>query len=591
MDYDSYDSASEIGYSEVSSDNGDFGFDGGSDEQPRARQAEYVVLSEQQLKERKHELTETTQAVLNLDEGGAAHVLRHCSWDPNRAQEEWFGNANSLQEKTGLFEHQPPLTNHQVTCQICFDSFPVDQMHASGCNHYFCTGCWEGYVAAAISEGPASLNLRCPLPDCKAAVPRTVVRRVSSEQDKQKLELYELRSYVEDSQRLVWCPAPNCEHAVECVKDLGADEPLDVLCKCGSSFCFSCQEEAHRPVDCQTVGMWLRKNSAESENANWILANTKPCPKCKRPIEKNQGCMHMVCSQCRSEFCWLCLGNWADHGERTGGYYSCNRYETAKKKGDYDEETQKRENAKQALERYMHYYQRWAENDKARLQALSTLDKVINDKLEDLSEITATPTSQLKFVTDAWAQVVDCRRMLKWTYAFGYYRFADQTAASKPQQEFFEFNQGQAEYYLEKLHGEVEKQLDLFLKNQKTGPEWRKFRETLIGLTDVTHSHFAKLVQELEKGVDTLLEQYKGMEEQQEEEVQSAPLAAVPARSTKRNRQTLRGANGTASSQEASEAELEAIAGYWQCRHCTSANRDFGSTACEVCGNAKQATA
>ena len=79
-------------------------------------------------------------------------------------------------------------------------------------------------------------------------------------------------------------------------------------------------------VDCKTVNQWLRKNSAESENANWILANTKPCPKCKRPIEKNQGCMHMVCSQCRSEFCWLCLGNWAEHGERTGGYYSCNRY-------------------------------------------------------------------------------------------------------------------------------------------------------------------------------------------------------------------------------------------------------------------------
>jgi len=86
-----------------------------------------------------------------------------------------------------------------------------------------------------------------------------------------------------------------------------------------------CNHAAPLQVDCQTVGKWLRKNSAESENANWILANTKPCPKCKRPIEKNQGCMHMVCSQCRSEFCWLCLGNWADHGERTGGYYSCNR--------------------------------------------------------------------------------------------------------------------------------------------------------------------------------------------------------------------------------------------------------------------------
>ena len=38
MDYGSYDSASEIAYSEDSGDTGDYGFDGGADEQPRARQ-------------------------------------------------------------------------------------------------------------------------------------------------------------------------------------------------------------------------------------------------------------------------------------------------------------------------------------------------------------------------------------------------------------------------------------------------------------------------------------------------------------------------------------------------------------------------
>ena len=86
------------------------------------------------------------------------------------------------------------------------------------------------------------------LPSACLQVPRTVVRRVSSDQEKQKLDQYELRSYVEDSKRLTWCPAPNCQHAVECEKDISADEPLDVLCKCGSSFCFTCKEEAHRPV-------------------------------------------------------------------------------------------------------------------------------------------------------------------------------------------------------------------------------------------------------------------------------------------------------------------------------------------------------
>jgi len=49
----------------------------------------------------------------------------------------------------------------------------------------------------------------------------------------------------------------------------------------------------------------------DGENANWIMANTKMCPSCKVHIEKNQGCNHMTCKQCRHEFCWLCKAKWA----------------------------------------------------------------------------------------------------------------------------------------------------------------------------------------------------------------------------------------------------------------------------------------
>lgn len=52
-----------------------------------------------------------------------------------------------------------------------------------------------------------------------------------------------------------------------------------------------------------------------------------------------------------------------------------------------------------------------------------------------------------------------------------------------------------------------------FAKAGRSVDEWGKFRENLIGLTDVTRSHFVKLVSELEKGLENMLAEYDtGME-------------------------------------------------------------------------------
>ena len=50
---------------------------------------------------------------------------------------------------------------------------------------------------------------------------------------------------------------------------------------------------AHWTIMCACVAF---RNQSEAENMTWILVNTKNCPKCKNPIEKNHGCMHMVCA-------------------------------------------------------------------------------------------------------------------------------------------------------------------------------------------------------------------------------------------------------------------------------------------------------
>ena len=78
-------------------------------------------------------------------------------------------------------------------------------------------------------------------------VPRRIVLEVAAPANVERYQRYALRSYVEDNRKLTWCPAPGCDNAVECLVDLGR-EPMDVACKCGSSFCFQCHQEAHRPV-------------------------------------------------------------------------------------------------------------------------------------------------------------------------------------------------------------------------------------------------------------------------------------------------------------------------------------------------------
>ena len=57
--------------------------------------------------------------------------------------------------------------------------------------------------------------------------------------------------------------------------------------------------------------------------------------------------------------------------------------------------------------------------------------------------------------------------------------------------------QGQAESYLERLHKMVENDLNEFIDGGTKVDAWAKWRENLIGLTDVTRSHFDKLVMEL----------------------------------------------------------------------------------------------
>ncbi|KAG8632542.1 hypothetical protein MANES_18G031400v8 [Manihot esculenta] len=252
------------------------------------------------------------------------------------------------------------------------------------------------------------------------------------------------------------------------------------------SFCWNCDDESHRPVDCETVKKWISKNQSESENVNYILTYCKPCPNCRRPIEKNQGCMHMTCRVCMYSFCWLCLAPYENHGQ-------CNGY--------LDNAVRKKEMAKQSLEKYTHYFERWDANRKSKLKALADFQHIKDVKFKRLSEIQGIPEDNMDFITKAWLQVVECRRVLEWSYAYGYYLPENELA----KKQFFEYLQGEAESRLEKLHDCAEKELEQFLDSDGLSKDFIKFRTMLLTLTVVTGDYFEKLVRVLENGLSDVV--------------------------------------------------------------------------------------
>ncbi|XP_023548739.1 probable E3 ubiquitin-protein ligase ARI8 [Cucurbita pepo subsp. pepo] len=533
----------------------------------RRREQNYTILNESDIRQRQEDDITRISSVLSISRVASIVLLRHFNWSVTKVHDEWFADETRVRKQVGLLEAPVVhvLNARERTCGICFESYPNSRIKSAACGHPFCANCWEGYITTSINDGPGCLALRCPDPSCSAVVDQDMINSLVSDEDRKKYARYLLRSYVEDNKKTKWCPAPGCEHAV--LFDAGNGN-YDVSCLCTYGFCWKCTEEAHRPVDCATVEKWILKNSAESENMNWILANSKPCPKCKRPIEKNQGCMHMTCTPpCTFEFCWLCLGAWSDHGERTGGFYACNRYEVAKQDGVYDEAEKRREMAKNSLERYTHYYERWASNQTSRQKAIADLHQMQNVHIEKLSDIHCTPESQLKFITEAWLQIIECRRVLKWTYSYGYY-LPEQEHAKR---QFFEYLQGEAESGLERLHQCAEKELLQFVSAEGPSKEFNDFRTKLAGLTSVTRNYFENLVRALENGLSDV----------------NSHGASSGTTSSKNTAGSSKGGGRSGRGKGISRIGSSTRSGdnaatHWSCEHCTFVNTKSSST-CEMC--------
>jgi len=194
--------------------------------------------------------------------------------------------------------------------------------------------------------------------------------------------------------------------------------------------------------------------------------------------------MHMTCRTtsggCGFEFCWLCRGDWKDHGAHTGGYYSCNKYDVSNAKDDDTKAAQ----IKTELEAYMFYYHRYEAHhnamkiaDDQRIDA----DKKANEILDKFS-VRAQDTNFLKEATE---QLINNRRVLKNSYIYGYYK------TTSPEKNLFEYLQEDLEKHTNYLSEIYEKPL-LNITDYQMFIKWK---EEVTNYTRVTAGFLKKFVE------------------------------------------------------------------------------------------------
>ncbi|MQL93214.1 hypothetical protein Taro_025847, partial [Colocasia esculenta] len=441
-----------------------------------ARSSTQVITKESLLSAQRQHL-HTVMELLQVAEQHARTLLIYHRWDVDRISailvekgKDWlFSEAGVTVSETR--DLVLSMSSSPVTCDICFEDVAPTKTTTMECEHCYCNDCWTEHFVVKINDGQ-SRRIRCMAPKCNAICDEAIVRKLIKVKDPNMADRFErflLESYIEDNNKVNWCPSvPHCGNAIR----VDGDVYCEVECACGLQFCFSCLSEAHSPCSCQMWQLWEKKCRDESETVNWITANTKSCPKCFKHVEKNGGCNLVTCI-CGQAFCWLCgAATGYEHTWSSIAGHSCGRYKD-----------QKTERAKRELHRYMHYHKFYkGHTDSCKEE--SKLKASIQERISILESKEST-MKDYTWVMNGLYRLFRSRRVLSYSYPFAFYMFGDEffkdemtTEEREIKQNLFEDQQQQLECNVERLSKSLMEPLD-----ELSEEEIRATRMNIINLS------------------------------------------------------------------------------------------------------------
>lgn len=210
-----------------------------------------------------------------------------------------------------------------------------------------CYSCLDLHVKFQLElRGPVACNaICCPTLICHHIYTFDEIKKITTPTTFSRYDDLLLRRTLNEDPNFRWCLRPGCPsgatyYTYDIWEKMGCEgEIFDVdprltepgrwiKCpNCGFDMCFvhqvPCRARSRSKAEsrkerlgsvsakgCALCRKDLLNLGSEKSTEEWIAKNTKRCPRpgCGVLIEKGAGCSHLTCTNCDSDFCWDCLG-------------------------------------------------------------------------------------------------------------------------------------------------------------------------------------------------------------------------------------------------------------------------------------------
>ena len=222
------------------------------------------------------------------------------------------------------------------------------------CRHVFCIDCIQYFIEKEISE--KKIPVFCPQIDssikeeneenwneeintniagrkrCGVVINPETIKKIVSKEYYEKFINFQFKIFLEKNPEIIRpCPNKKCDH-VYIVEDFINLKEKITCPSCKTNICKRCNKFFHEQNNCENYNYKL--SNEEDEDKDFIKYikqhNVKKCPNCKSQIEKNDGCNHMTCQNCKHEFCFDCGKDTKVHHDHRNQKYD-NEFKLIKK--------------------------------------------------------------------------------------------------------------------------------------------------------------------------------------------------------------------------------------------------------------------